>query len=383
MSPYERLELLFDDILFVTHARREHQMMCRIFETAVGAGGSVHQLSDLLRETFEQDDARQDFVERLCRITPSANLQVFEGDLLRLSPDELHRLAFTGQSPLPLNLNPQPNLIFTRDLSAVVGRHLIVSHTATEARARESVMAHVIFDYHPRFAGARDDTIKLPGGVTFEGGDLLVVDEKTVLIGHSERTSFGGVMTIAEELFRRSSIENVVMVDLPKHRYCMHLDTVFTFASEDEVVYFPPIIGMDERWNVTHFTASGEEGRFESRVLPNVATALAELTERDITFIPCGGDDLLSQQREQWTDGANFFALAPGVVVGYKRNHRTYAEMRDHGYDVVSADEFVADYDGSKNGARIAVELDGNELSRGRGGPRCMTLPFRRSSTSA
>ncbi len=382
VSPYERLELLFDDILFVTHARREHQKMCRIFEKAVGAGGSVLQLSDLLSETFDIEDARRDFVERLCKINPSANLHAFEADLLKFDPEQLHRLAFTGESPLPLNLNPLPNLIFTRDLAAVVGQHLIVSHAATNARARESVMAHVIFDHHPRFRSAREQMVKLPDGVTFEGGDLLVVDDKTVLIGHSERTSFSGVMAISEALVERGDVEHIVMVDLPKERYCMHLDTVFTFASEDEIVYFPPIIGLDERWNVIHFEQSNRDGRFTSRKLPNVATALGELTDREITYIPCGGDDLLSQQREQWTDGANFFALASGVVVGYERNHRTFAEMRDHGYDVVSAEAFL-EGDDLPTGSKVAIQLEGNELSRGRGGPRCMTLPFRRASVAA
>ncbi len=385
VSPENRLDLLFDDILFVTHARREHQLMCSIFEKVVGKNGSVLQLSQLLRETFDREDARRDYVERLCRVSSAVNLHAFENDLLRLSPDELHRLALTGQSPLPLNLNPLPNLIFTRDISAAVGKRLILSHAATPARERESVLAHVIFDHHPRFDAAREHMIKLPGGVTFEGGDLLMVDEKTVLIGHSERTSFGGVMTIAQELFRHGDVEHVLMVDIPKRRYCMHLDTVFTFASEDEVVYFPPIIGQDEQGNVVHFTKGSSEGTFESRVLPNVRTALEELTGRDISFIPCGGDDLLSQKREQWTDGANFFAVAPGVVIGYERNHRTFEVMQDRGYRVVSARGFLSWYEESDfaAGDKIAIKLEGNELSRGRGGPRCMTLPLRRAALPA
>src|SRR5690606_29718804 len=162
---------------------------------------------------------------------------------------------------LRLSTNPLPNLLFTRDLSAVVGDHVILSHAATLARARESIIIRIIFRHHPRFAGVQDRIIELPPEVSFEGGDLLVVNEKLVLIGQSERTSLGGVMAVTRERMARTPVEHVLMVILPKARYCMHLDTVFTFASEDECVAFPPIIMSDEH-NVLHFTASREPDEF-------------------------------------------------------------------------------------------------------------------------
>jgi arginine deiminase len=385
VSPDNRLELLFDDILFVRHAREEHELMCRVFEKSMVDGGKVHQVSTLMRETFEMEDARADFVDRLCSVTPHAHLRAFESDLRKLGPDEMFDLALTGRSSLAIDLHPLPNILFTRDLAAAVGDRIILSQAATSARARESVINQVIMLHHPRFADLRERMILLPDGVTFEGGDLLVVSDKLVLIGHSERTSFGGVMTIAQELFEHSEVEHVLMVDLPKRRSCMHLDTVFTFTSPDECVYFPPIIGSDDRGNVVHFTPGDEPGRFRSRVLPSLRTALHELLERDLTYIPCGGHELLNQEREQWTDGANFFALAPGVVIGYERNHRTFEMMQAHGYRVVPADGFLQFYAESDfvPGEKIAIKLEGNELSRGRGGPRCMTLPLRRAQVPA
>src|SRR5690625_8003030 len=123
VSPYNRLDLLFDDILFLSEARREHQLMCRVFEKAVGSNGAVLQVSDLLRDVFLLDDARREFVELLCRTRSDIALQAFEQELLQLSPEDLHRLALTGRSPLPIELQPLPNLIFTRDLAAAeIGR---------------------------------------------------------------------------------------------------------------------------------------------------------------------------------------------------------------------------------------------------------------------
>ncbi|MEP0546316.1 MAG: arginine deiminase family protein [Rhodothermales bacterium] len=382
VSPENKLDLLFDDLLFTERAQEEHDVMCRLFEAFVDRPDAVLQVSALLRETFDAEDARHEFIELLAKRLPERNFDAYEAELKKLSPDELHRFALTGQSSLRLTTSPLPNLMFTRDLSAVVGGHVILSHAATLARARESIIIRVIFRYHPRFAEVQDRIIELPADVSFEGGDLLVVNEKLVLIGQSERTSLGGVMAVTRELMERTSVEHVLMVNLPKARYCMHLDTVFTFASEDECVVFPPIIEADPH-NVMHLTGTDAPDEFHMKVWPNLHVPLEALTGRSYTFIHCGGDDPISQRREQWTDGANLFALAPGVVVGYERNQVTYDALRDHGYHVVEAEAFLAYHAGNPlNGnQKIAIRLRGHELSRGRGGPRCMTMPILRGTS--
>lgn len=383
VSPENRVELLFDDILFLGQARQEHALMCDLFRKIVGRDDAVLQLSDLLLDVFEQEDARLDFIDQLCRSLPEKNLQAVDDDLRRLSPAALHTFALTGESPLPVQMQPVPNLMFTRDLAAVVHDHIIMSHAATAARTRESIIINIVLNHHAAFAAYRGNLVTLPAGVTFEGGDLLVASPEVVLIGHSERTSFGGVMAVAHELFERTPVQHVLAVDLPKQRASMHLDTVFTFAAPGECVAFPPMLNMPSFGYTVHLQPGDEPGTFVSDMRPSFRQALHDLLDPDLAFIPCGGDDLLSQKREQWTDGANLFAPAPGAVVGYKRNGRTFDQLRERGYRVVSAESFLSFYENSTftPGEKVAIQLAGTELSRGRGGPRCMTLPIARHAS--
>ena len=286
VSPQNREHLLFEDILYVEHAREEHELMCAIFDKIVGASGgdgttsrppAVLQLGDLLHEAFSSEDARQEFVSDLCRTEPTMNLQAAAADLRSLSPEELHRFAVTGVSPLPVTAPPLPNLMFTRDLGAVVHDHIILSHPATAARRRESLVLEAVLNYHPLFADYREKVIKLPLGVTFEGGDLLVASPNVVLIGSSERTSFSGVMGVARHLFERTPIEHVIMVDLPKLRWCMHLDTIFTFSSPSECVVFPPLIQEQPYGSVIHLQPAGTGEGFRLRACEDLRSVLVDL----------------------------------------------------------------------------------------------------------
>ena len=376
VSPANAEDLLFDDILFVEEAREEHATLVRLFRAVVGRDDAVVQVTDLLRETFEQDGARTEFVDALVDRMPYRNFEAYEPELKALGPDALLRFAVTGQAPFEVSARPVPNLLFTRDLSAVVGGHVLVSHAATAARAPESVAIQTVYRHHPRFAGVADRVIELPDDVTFEGGDLLVVSDAVVMIGQSERTSLGGVMAVARELLTRTAVEHVVMVNLPKERYCMHLDTVFTFADGDTCVVFPPIIEHAHDHTFVIEALDGDDLRL--RPYRTVRDALEDVTGRRFTFVPCGGSDPVRQRREQWTDGANLFALRPGLVVGYDRNRATYDALRAQGFHVVDAASFLDFYGdaAATSSDRIAVRLPGNELSRGRGGPRCMTMPL-------
>ncbi|PAP76175.1 arginine deiminase family protein [Rubrivirga marina] len=382
VSPENAEELLFDDILFVEEAREEHATLVRLFQAAVGRDDAVLQVTALLHEAFDADEARTAFVDGLIERMPYRNFEAYESELKGLDADGLLRFATTGQAPFPVTALPTPNLMFTRDLSAVVGGHVLLSHAATAARAPESVIMETIYAHHPRFDEVRENVIELPDDVSFEGGDLLVVDERVVLIGQSERTSLGGVLAAARELLERTSVEHVIMVNLPKARYCMHLDTVFTFADPETCVVFPPIIEDAQDHTFVIEAVDGDTSDLRLRPRRTLREALEDVTGRTYSFVKCGGDDPVRQRREQWTDGANLFAIRPGLVVGYDRNRATYDALRAEGFHVVDAESFLDFYGDTapSSDARIAVRLSGNELSRGRGGPRCMTMPLARTA---
>ena len=309
-------------------------------------------------------------------------LHVIEKDLLKLDPKEL--LIFITQGslkhPKGFTLNPSPNLLFTRDLAAVVGKSILISRAAKKARLRESLMMETLVQYHPLFDPVRENAIRISGHQSIEGGDVLVVSDDLVLIGMSERTSFSGLMKGTEGLLN-SGVKTVLAVDIPKQRSSMHLDTIFTFADKNECIVFPPAI-LEQEDNVIELFKDGDS--IKTKAHQSLKLALEEKTGEAFNFIKCGGEDRTNQFREQWTDGANVFALAPGIIVGYERNTNTFNTLVDHGYDLMNQFEFIEEYSqkgfNPKEGQKIAISFQGHELCRGRGGARCMTMPISRKA---
>lgn len=380
VHPDTKDDLLFDDIIYEAEARSEHLGMKALFEAAVPKGGMVLEIVDLFRDVFNESDVRTQFVDAMIKRQPELRMAPFRDALLDLPGDALTRFAVEGQAAelKGLVLNPSPNLLFTRDLAAVVRDGIVVSRAAKTARIRESILMEMLVQHHPIFSTVKQKAIRIPVHDTIEGGDILVASEDVVLIGMSERTSFSGVMQAADQLLTLG-VKHVLIVDIPKQRSSMHLDTIFTFAHPNECVAFSPAI-QDRSQNVVLLNKDGD--RIVNRLMPSLKYALQECLERDITFIECGGSDKLNQHREQWSDGANLFCLAPGVVVGYERNTNTFKSMEDHGYTVITQDEFISRYSESPfepdADLRLAVTFIGHELCRGRGGARCMTMPISR-----
>ena len=381
VNPELKDQLLFDDIIFEEDARQEHIDMLQIFKAAMPPNGRIFQITDLFLECLQNSDAREYFIALLIEALPEDNLQVIEQTLRELQPKELLQFVIEGATPAIRNfsLHPTPNLLFTRDLAAVAGDQILLSRPAKKARLRETLLMDMLVMYHPLFNDLKKNLIKPDTQDSIEGGDVLVVSEKLALIGMSERTSFSALMTAANNMLD-GGFEQILAIDIPKQRSSMHLDTIFTFASQNECIAFPPAI-LDRTGNVS--VLSKENDTIRAQSLPSLQQALNELMEEEITFIKCGGEIRTNQFREQWTDGANVFALAPGVIVGYERNTNTFRALKERGYNIINQYEFIEEYNDKPfepEGQKLAISFLGHELCRGRGGARCMTMPILREN---
>lgn len=381
VNPELKDELLFDDIIFEEDAREEHLDMLDLFRAAMPKDGEILEILDLARQCLQQEKVRHKFVNTLVKELPYENLAAVQDDLKNLTADELLRFVVEGAiSPTHhFSLHPAPNLLFTRDLAAVVNDEVILSKAAKRARAREFLLMELILINSPTFSDVKNRIIYTDGSQSIEGGDVLVASDKIVLIGMSERTSFSGLMGVANQLLA-GKVEHVLAVDIPKKRSSMHLDTIFTFSDIHECVVFPPAI-EERKNNVVELYK--KDNSIVSRQHSSLKSALEKLMEAEFTFIRCGGNDRTTQFREQWTDGANVFALAPGIIVGYERNTKTFEALAEHGYKIMDQFDFIDQYadkpfDFEKSG-KIAIRFQGHELCRGRGGARCMTLPILRN----
>ena len=404
MVPGMMEKLLFDDILHGDLARYEHGQFRQVLAKVAD---EVLDIQDLFTEALETEGAKHAFVEDLRTLVGLPDDTC--GLLGDMAPADLARSVIGGlpwddmpshtrwEEEFDYRVRPIPNLLFMRDPASVIGDGYSVNSMATWAREREPLILSYVFRHHPRLQHHTDHDkwfdqvtplirgeIKAP--VSLEGGDILVLSHKVLAVGCSERTSADAIHLLAESLRAHhaednSSFDHLLMVLMPNKRSAMHLDTIFTRTSEGECLVYPPYFleGSRELLNVTSIDLRHPELRMSTR--PGLLRSLKALGI-DLKPIYCGGKDPIMQQREQWTDGANAFCLAPGVITSYGRNIATAEALDQAGYRVVTAKDALTDLSlDLLDGHKYLVQIQAGELSRARGGPRCMTMPLSREGS--
>lgn len=378
LTPEVLEALLFEDIPWLKKLREEHDGFA---DALRNSGSEVFYYSDLLKDVLNspevaaesadhlistgripQSRLREEIREQLVSMTSAELADVMINGLRKDAVphrDDEKRLSWWIQEDFPFYINPLPNLYFTRDPGAMIGKGLALSAMQTRARSRESFLLDLIRRHHPLFSSINKKLWYSPDmGDSLEGGDVLVLSDSAIAVGASVRTGSDAIETLAKSLFDSDSgIRDVLVIRIPAARAYMHLDTVFTMVDRDSFTLFPGVADAIRVFRLTPAPGTG----VRIREVEGLETGLAEVLGLPaVRVLNSGGKDRGAAAREQWNDSANTLAVSPGTVITYNRNTASNEALDRAGIKV--------------------LEIEGSELVRGRGGPRCMSMPLQRDN---
>lgn len=370
LTPKWLKELLFDDIPWLEKAQEEHDNFKQILRDH---GVEVVELSDLVTEAISTKEIKIAFLNQFIKESyishPLTKKKLFDY-LYSLSTKQMILKTMAGITKedlpsykkrslrdhirdYPFITDPMPNLYFTRDPFSHIYNGVSLNRMYKRARRRETIYGEYIYKYHPTYQNQihyyeRDQVHPI------EGGDILVLSERVIAVGISERTDPDAIEALAKTLFKETNVEVILAIDLPKRRSFMHLDTVLTQVDHDKFLIHGDFIGKMDCYEIYRGSKKGSLRMVEKQY--SIKRLFSYHLRRKITMIPCGGDSEIASDCEQWNDGANAVAIEPGVVIVYERNTITNQLLHEQGVKT--------------------IPIPSSELSRGRGGPRCMTMPL-------